>query len=62
MARGFVRLLAVVDWFSRRVLSHRVSITREADFRVEARGALSSDDRRMPDEACFRPATAKAAA
>jgi putative transposase len=27
MARGFVYLAAVVDWFSRRVLSHRVSIT-----------------------------------
>jgi putative transposase len=32
MARGFVYLVAVVDWFSRRVLSHRVSITMEADF------------------------------
>jgi putative transposase len=36
MARGFVYLAAVVDWFSRRVLSHRVSITMEADFCVEA--------------------------
>ena len=27
MARGFVYLVAVVDWFTRRVLSHRVSIT-----------------------------------
>ena len=32
MAHGFVYLAAVVDWFSRRVLSHRVSITMEADF------------------------------
>ena len=32
MARGFVYLTAVVDWFSRRVLSHRVSITMEAAF------------------------------
>jgi putative transposase len=38
MARGFVRLVAVVDWSSRRVLSHRVSIARETDFRVEAPG------------------------
>ena len=30
MARGFVYLAAVVDWFSRRVLTHRVSITMEA--------------------------------
>jgi putative transposase len=29
MARGFVYLVAVVDWFSRRVLSHRVSITMD---------------------------------
>src|ERR1700734_123580 len=36
MARGFVYLTAVVDVFSRRVLSHRVSITMEADFCVEA--------------------------
>ena len=36
MARGFVYLVAVVDWFTRRVLSHRVSITMEADFCVAA--------------------------
>ena len=36
MARGFVYLAAVVDWFSRRVLSWRVSITMEAAFCVEA--------------------------
>ena len=29
MARGFVYLAAVVDWFSRRVLAHRVSITMD---------------------------------
>jgi putative transposase len=36
MARGFVYLAAVVDWFSRRVLSWRLSITMEADFGIEA--------------------------
>ncbi len=36
MARGFVYLAAVVDWASRRVLSHRVSITMETDFCIEA--------------------------
>jgi putative transposase len=36
MAKGFVYLAAVVDWFSRRVLSWRVSITMEAAFCVEA--------------------------
>jgi putative transposase len=35
MARGFVYLVAVVDWFSRRVLSHRVSITMDTEFCVE---------------------------
>ena len=36
MARGFVYLVAVMDWFSRRVLSWRLSVTMEADFCVEA--------------------------
>jgi len=36
MARGFVYLTAVVDWFSRRVLAWRLSITLSADFCVEA--------------------------
>ncbi len=36
MRRGFVNLVAVVDVFTRRVLSHRVSITMEAEFCVEA--------------------------
>src|SRR6202163_4764932 len=36
MAKGFVYLVAVMDWFSRRVLSWRLSITMEADFCVEA--------------------------
>ena len=36
MARGFVYLAAVVDWFSRRVLSWRLSITLETAFCIEA--------------------------
>jgi len=36
MKRGFVYLAAVVDWFTRRVLSWRLSITMEADFCIEA--------------------------
>jgi putative transposase len=36
LARGFVYLAAVLDWHSRKVLAHRVSITMEADFCVEA--------------------------
>ena len=35
MARGYVYLAVVLDWFSRRVLSWRVSITMEAAFCVE---------------------------
>jgi putative transposase len=36
MARGFVYLAAVVDWFSRRVLSWQLSITMEVEFCLEA--------------------------
>jgi putative transposase len=36
MARGFVYLAAVMDWFSRRVLAWRVSITMEVDFCLDA--------------------------
>ena len=36
LARGFVYLTAVLDWHSRKVLAHRISITLEADFCVEA--------------------------
>jgi putative transposase len=36
MAKGFVYMVAVMDWFSRRVLSWRLSITMETDFCVEA--------------------------
>ena len=36
MAKGFVYLAAVVDVFSRRVLAHRVSISMETEFCVEA--------------------------
>jgi putative transposase len=35
-ARGFGYLAGVVDWFSRRVLAWRLSITLSADFCVEA--------------------------
>ena len=35
MARGFVYLAVVLDWFSRRVLSWRLSITMEASFCIE---------------------------
>ena len=36
MARGFVYLAAVVDWFSRRVLAWRLSITLQVEFCLEA--------------------------
>jgi putative transposase len=36
MARGFVYLAAVVDWFSRKVLAWKLSITLSADFCIEA--------------------------
>ena len=36
MARGFVYLACVVDWFTRRVLSWRLSITLGVNFCIEA--------------------------
>jgi putative transposase len=36
MARGFVYLAAVIDWFSRKVLSWRISITMDKAFCIEA--------------------------
>jgi putative transposase len=36
MAKGFVYLVAVMDWFSRRVLAWRLSISLDSDFCVEA--------------------------
>jgi len=36
MARGFIYLAAVVDWFSRKVLAWRLSITMDAAFCIEA--------------------------
>ena len=46
MARGFVYLAAVVDWFSRRVLAWRLSITMETSFCIEAlEEALSKNEK-----------------
>jgi putative transposase len=36
MRRGFVYLVAIVDWATRRVLAHRLSISMSTDFCVEA--------------------------
>ena len=36
MARGFVYLVAVIDWFSRKVLAWRLSITLDTAFCIEA--------------------------
>jgi len=36
MARGFVYLAAVVDWFSRKVLSWRLSVSMDSRFCIEA--------------------------
>jgi putative transposase len=46
MSKGFVYLVAVMDWFSRRVLTWRLSIAMEASFCVEAlRDALNRHGR-----------------
>jgi putative transposase len=36
MRRGFVYLTVVMDWYSRRVLSHRISITMDTRFCLDA--------------------------
>ena len=36
MARGFVYLVAIVDWFTRRVLAWQVSISLDAGFCIKA--------------------------
>jgi putative transposase len=36
MRRGFVFLVAIVDWATRKVLAHRVSISMSTDFCIEA--------------------------
>jgi putative transposase len=46
LARGFVYLAAVVDWFTRRVLAWRLSITLETCFCIEAlEEALSTNEK-----------------
>ena len=42
MARGFVYLCAIMDWWSRRILSWRLSNSMEAEFCVEALEAALS--------------------
>ena len=45
MARGFIYLAAVVDWFSRRVLAWKLSITMDVSFCIEAvEEALSKNE------------------
>lgn len=36
MAHGFAYLVAIIDWYSRRVLAWRLSNTMESSFCVEA--------------------------
>jgi len=36
MTKGFVYLCAIIDWHSRKVLAHRVSISMETDFCIDA--------------------------
>jgi len=46
MARGFVYLAAVVDWFSRKILSWKLSITMDVSFCLEAvEEALSRNEK-----------------
>ena len=36
MAKGFVSVVAIMDWYSRKVLSWRVSNSMDADFCVDS--------------------------
>jgi putative transposase len=46
MARGFIYLAAVVDWFTRRVITWRLSITMDVSFCIEAlEEALASNEK-----------------
>jgi transposase InsO family protein len=44
MAKGFVYLCAVIDWHSRKVLAHRVSISMEVTFCISLNEAIENDD------------------
>jgi len=43
LARGFVYLVAVIDWHSRKVLAWRVSNTPDSGFRVDCLGQALQD-------------------
>ena len=46
MARGFVYLCAIMDWFARRILAWRLSNTMEAEFCIDAlEDALAKHDK-----------------
>ena len=49
MRRGFLYLVAIMDWFSRKVLSWRLSNSMEADFCVEALKEASLASRHARD-------------
>ena len=59
MARGFVYLAAVIDWFTRRVLAWRVSITMETSFCVEALEELWKNTRPRTSSILTRAASSR---
>jgi transposase InsO family protein len=56
MARGFVYLAAVVDWFSRRVLAWRLSITLEVEFCLRPEQPADFESGQVAD---IRPVTGR---
>jgi putative transposase len=56
MARGFGYLVAIIDLYSRKVLSHRLSNTMTTDFCVEAGRAQRGRASRRPISPTRRPA------
>ena len=59
MARGFVYLAAVVDWFSRRVLAWRLSVTMDTWFCIEALEEAIEKHGRPEDQLRQQPETAR---
>ena len=63
MARGFLYLVAVMDWYSRRVLAWKLSTTQDTDFCLEAlQDALDRQSPRrssIPTRACPRESGGK---
>ena len=55
MAKGFLYLVAIIDWYSRKVLAWRLSNTMDTSFCIEALEEVASIDRDITDAAAQNP-------